>query len=162
MTYGHHQIWQFLDTTRYKPINVGDTLIGWKNASRAEAAGEMQYLKNLMLSRPYFTRIANQSIVVSDKGKDYTNLIYATADEGKSYAMIYLPQNKPVKVHLGKISGETKNVWWYNVKTGKATQGKAAKGSSTKTFSPPKEGQDWVLVIDDASKGFQAPGIKMY
>ena len=25
-------------------------------------------------------------------------------------------------------------------------------------FTPPKEGQDWVLVIDDASKKFNPPG----
>jgi hypothetical protein len=137
VTYGHHQIWQFLDTAHYKPINVGDTLIGWKKASRAEAAGEMQFLKNLMLSRPYFSRIANQNIIVSEKGKDYTTLIYATGDENKSYAMIYLPQNKPVKIDLSKISGATKNVWWYNVQTGKATQDKAAKGNGAKSFSPP-------------------------
>ena len=126
VTYGHHQIWQFLDTTLYKPINVGDTLIGWQKASRAEAAGEMQYLKNLMLSRPYFSRVANQNIVVSDKGKDYTNLVYATVDENKSYAMVYLPQNKPVKIDLSKISGSTKNIWWYDVRHGTATKGKSS------------------------------------
>ena len=161
VTYGHHQIWQFLDTTLYKPINVGDTLIGWQKASRAEAAGEMQYLKNLMLSRPYFSRVANQNIVVSDKGKDYTNLVYATVDENKSYAMVYLPQNKPVKIDLSKISGSTKNIWWYDVRHGTATKGKSAKGNGKMTFTPPKEGTDWVLVIDDASKNFQAPGTKI-
>ena len=35
-----------------------------------------------------------------------------------------------------------------------------AKGNGKKTFTPPKEGTDWVLVIDDASKNFQAPGTK--
>jgi hypothetical protein len=161
VTYGHHQIWQFLDSTIYKPINVGDTIIGWKNASRAEGAGEMQYLKSLMLSRPYFSRIANQSVIASDKGKDYTDLVYATGDENKSYAMVYLPQNEPVKIDLSKISGTTKNVWWYDVRSGKSIKGNAAKGSGTKSFTPPKEGTDWVLVIDDASKNFQAPGIKI-
>ena len=91
----------------------------------------MQYLKNLMLSRPYFSRVANQNIVVSDKGKDYTNLVYATVDENKSYAMIYLPQNKPVKIDLSKISGATKNIWWYDVRHGTATKGKSAKGNGT-------------------------------
>src|SRR5688572_4145209 len=161
VTYGHHQIWQFLNQSLYKPINVGDTIIGWSKASRAEAAGQMQHLKNLMLSRPYFSRIANQNVIASDKGKDYTDLVYATGDENKSYVMIYLPQNKPVKIDLSKISGSTKNVWWYDVRSGKSIKGNAAKGSGTKSFTPPKEGTDWVLVIDDASKNFQAPGIKI-
>jgi Protein of unknown function (DUF4038)/Putative collagen-binding domain of a collagenase len=161
VTYGHHQIWQFLDTALYKPINVGDTIIGWQNASGAEAAGEMQYLKNLMLSRPYFSRVVNQNIIVSDKGKDYTNLVYATVDENKSYAMVYLPQNKPVKIDMSKISGSAKNIWWYDVRRGTATKGKSAKGNGKITFTPPKEGTDWVLVVDDASKNFEAPGTKI-
>ena len=72
--------------------------------------------------------------------------------------MIYLPQNKPVKIDLSKISGGTKNQWWFDVRTGKATSSKSIKGKGVTTFTPPKEGKDWVLVIDDASKGFGVPG----
>lgn len=158
VTYGHHQIWQFLNKDLYPPINVGDTIIGWQTAARAEAAGEMQYLKNLMLSRPYFTRINDQSIVKSKVAGNYVDYISATRDENKSYAMIYLPQNKPVKIDLSKISGTTKNVWWYDPRTGKAITSKAVKGNGTKNFTPPKEGKDWVLVIDDASKNFGEVG----
>ncbi len=67
VTYGHHQIWQFLNPDLYKPINVGDTLIPWQTAMNAEAAGEMQYLRNLMLSRPYFHENADQSIIKSPR-----------------------------------------------------------------------------------------------
>lgn len=69
VTYGHHQIWQFMNKDLYEPVNVGDTIIPWRNAAHAEAAGEMQYLKNLMLSRPYAVRISDQSIIKSDPGK---------------------------------------------------------------------------------------------
>ena len=158
VTYGHHQIWQFLNPDLYKPINVGDTLIPWQKAMLAEAAGEMQYVKNLMLSRPYFTRIADQSIIKSSVGKDYKDLLYATRDANGSYAMIYLPQNKPVTVDLGKVSGGKKNAWWYDVRNGKATKIASAGNKGSKTFTPPKEGVDWVLIIDDASKNFTPPG----
>lgn len=159
VTYGHHQIWQFLNKELYAPINIGDTLIGWQKAARAEAAGQMQYLKNLMLSRPYFSRINDQSIVKSTVIDNYIEYICATRDSENTYAMIYLPQNKSVKIDLGKISGSTKNVWWFDPRTGKASASKSVTGNSTKTFTPPKEGQDWVLVIDDASKNFKSPGI---
>jgi hypothetical protein len=158
VTYGHHQIWQFTNKDLYPPINIGDTLIGWKKASLAEGAEQMKHLKNLMLSRPYFTRIGDQSIIVSEKGKDYTDLIYATRDQQGSYAMIYLPQNKPLTINLNKVTGTTKNVWWYNPRSGKATKGKALKSNKAQSFTPPKEGKDWILVIDDASKAFKAPG----
>lgn len=158
VTYGHHQIWQFLNKELYPPINVGDTLIGWQKASTAEAAGEMQYLKNLMLSRPYFTRVNDQRMIrtkVADNNDEY---ICATRDAGGSYAMIYLPQNKPVKIDVSTLSGSKKNVWWFNPRTGEAQPGKGISGKGTKSFTPPKEGKDWVLVIDDASKNFDQPG----
>jgi hypothetical protein len=142
----------------YQPINVGDTIIPWKTAAKAEGAKQMVHLKNLMLSRPYTSRIADQSIIKSTNGNSYVDLICATRDENKSYAMIYLPQNKSVRIDLNKISGTSKNVWWFDPRTGKATAGKQVK-SGTHDFSPPENGQDWVLVIDDASKNFKAPGV---
>ncbi len=157
VTYGHHQIWQFMNKDLYKPINVGDTIIPWRKAAQAEGAKQMMHLKNLMLSRPYTSRIADQSLIKSANGKTYVDLVYATRDENKSYAMIYLPQNKPVSIDLGKISGSEKNVWWFDPTNGKSTAGKKVK-SGTQTFTPPKQGKDWVLVIDDASKNFRAPG----
>ena len=158
VTYGHHQIWQFLNTELYPPVNPGDTIIGWKKATRAEAANEMIHLKKLMLSRPYFSRVADQSIIKSALGNTYVDLVFATRDENKSYALVYLPQNKPVKIDLSKVSGTTKNVWWFDVRTGIATKEKSVNGNSTKLFTPPNSGNDWVLVIDDASKKFEAPG----
>ncbi len=158
VTYGHHQVWQFFNPDLYRPINIGDTIIGWKKSILSQAATEMQYLKKLTVSRPYFSRIADQSIIKSSAGSDYTNIIYATRDAGGSYAFIYLPQNKPVKIDLSKISGISKKVWWFDVRSGKAIDGGTVKGNRTQSFTPPREGKDWVLVIDDAGKKFKQPG----
>ncbi len=158
VTYGHHHIWQFLNTQLNPPVNTGDTLIAWETAAHAEAATEMQYLKKLMLSRPYQTRIADQSLIASKPGKDYTDQIIATRDESGAYAMIYLPQNRPVTIDLSKISGSSKKVWWFDVRTGKAIEGRVARSSGKKEFTPPRHGKDWVLVIDDANKHFNSPG----
>ncbi len=158
VTYGHHQIWQFLNSELYPPVNPGDTIIGWKKATGANGATQMQYLKKLMLSRPYFTRVADQSIIKSTVGKTYVDIVYATRDENKSYAMIYLPQNTPVTIDLSKITGRSKNVWWYDVRTGVAKKEKSVNGNSIKSFTPPLEAKDWVLIIDDASLKFGTPG----
>jgi hypothetical protein len=159
VTYGHHQVWQFLNSDLYQPINTGDTIIGWRKALYAEAATEMKHLKNLLLSRPYFSRINDQSLVKSAIGSTYIDLVYATRDENRSYAFIYLPQNKAIKIDLGKISGNTKNIWWYDVRSGKALASYPVKGKKLQTFTPPDGGKDWVLVIDDASHHFKAPGL---
>lgn len=157
VTYGHHQIWQFLNTDHYEPINVGDTIIGWQKAMNAEAANQMNYLKNLLLSRPYFSRIEGESLVLSDKGRDYKDQVIATRDSDGSFAMVYLPQNKPVTIDMSKISGAKKNVAWFDPRTGKIAKVKT-KGESRETFTPPSEGKDWVLVIDDATKNFKSIG----
>jgi Protein of unknown function (DUF4038)/Putative collagen-binding domain of a collagenase len=160
VTYGHHQIWQFMNKELYEPVNVGDTIIPWRKAARAEAADQMRHLKNLILSRPYETRISDQSLIKSEVGKTYVDLIYTTRNEDGAYAMIYLPQNKPVSIDVSKISGSMKNAWWFDPRTGKSTPIKSIKGKSTQLFTPPTEGKDWVLVIDDASKNFLTPGTK--
>jgi hypothetical protein len=49
-------------------------------------------------------------------------------------------------------------VFWYDVRTGKSIAGKGLSGNGIQSLTPPKEGTDWVLVIDDASKKFEAPG----
>lgn len=159
VTYGHHQIWQFLNKELYQPVNIGDTLIGWTRAVHAEAAEQMQHLKNLVLSRPYFSRIEDQSLIQSNPGSTYVNLLFAARDEYGSYALVYLPQNSPVRIDLSKISGSSKNAWWYDPRTGEAVRDEPVNGTGIKTFTPPKKGVDWVLVIDDASKKFGPPGL---
>ncbi|MCW5911214.1 MAG: glycoside hydrolase family 140 protein [Cyclobacteriaceae bacterium] len=157
VTYGHHQVWQFLNNALNPPINIGDTLIGWQKASKAEAAGQMQYLKRLMLSRPYFDGVNDQSLITGDKGSDYKDLVIATRHQDGLYAFIYLPQNKPVSIDLGKLSGAAKSVSWFDPRSGKILSGLSTTATGVTSFTPPKDGQDWVLIIDDASQNFPKP-----
>jgi hypothetical protein len=156
VTYGHHHIWQFLNEKLYEPVNVGDTLIPWKQAARAEAAQQMKHLKNLMLSRPYFSRIPDQSLIESGEGNTYRDAVIATRDENASYAFIYIPDHQSITVATARISGTLQNFWWFDPMTGKSEKINATKNQNT--FSPPPAGKDWVLVIDDASRKFKAPG----
>jgi len=157
-TYGHHAVWQFLNTALNPTINVGDTIIPWQKAIHAEAATEMQWLKNLMLSRPYFSRVYKEEIILSDTGSTYINRIEACGNDDGAYAMIYLPQNMAVTIDMSKISGNKKNAWWYNVTNGKATKAAIKNHTTAETFTPPVTNKDWVLVIDDASKKYKEPG----
>lgn len=157
VTYGHHSVWQFLNPDLNPAINVGDTTIHWQKAIEAEGAAQLIHLKNLMLSRPYFNRVIDASLVVGNPGKDYLDLVIATRDENKSYAMVYLPINGSITVSLSPISGKKKNVWWFNPRNGEVTAVKSVQGKKA-TFTTPDTGRDWVLVIDDATKKFPPPG----
>jgi hypothetical protein len=75
--------------------------------------------------------------------------------------MIYLPTGKPVTVHLNKIGGQKIKAWWYNPKDGAATEIGAFVGTADKEFVPTGEtgrGHDVILVLDEASKNWDAPG----
>lgn len=148
-TYGHHSIWQFLDTTLYEPINVGDTIINWRQAIQAKEARQIHNIKDLMLSRPDFDRVEDSTLILSDKGKDYIDLIIATRNKEKTYALIYLPQSKPVVIDLSKLRKGKKQVSWFNPQTGEFIPIKNKNYSKTAEFTPPSISQkDWVLVID--------------
>lgn len=152
-TYGHHTVWQMYDTHR-QPINfpVGT----WKDVLDHPGASHLIHLKNLMLSRPYLTRIPDQSLLLSDEGTGAVH-IRATRSSDGSYAMIYIPSMQTVEVDFSKLAGEQITVWWYDPRSGESQQmGRFAK-DSRQSFTSPGE-LDWVLVLDDASKNFAAPG----
>jgi hypothetical protein len=50
--------------------------------------------------------------------------------------------------------------WWFNPRTGQATGIGSFENKGERLFTPPEPGEmsDWVLVLDDASKGYPAPG----
>ena len=157
VTYGNHQVWQFLNSTLYSPINIGDTLIGWNKALHSEAASQMQYLKKLFLARPYFSRIPDQSLILSNPGSTYLDYIAATRDSIGSYAMIHIPDYRKVSIDLSKVSGSEKIISWYDPRSGKTRGKKRIQSTGSADFIPPKKGRDWVLIIDDASKNYLNP-----
>ena len=78
-----------------------------------------------------------------------------------SYAMIYMPFGQTVNVDMKYLHGEKIIAWWYNAKNNEASRiGKFIRQKGM-TFTPPTLGfkNDWVLVIDDASKKFGKPGV---
>jgi hypothetical protein len=49
---------------------------------------------------------------------------------------------------------------WYDPRSG-AAEAVGRFDRATRTFTPPSSGagQDWVLVLDDESRGFSPPGV---
>ncbi len=112
-----------------------------------------------MLSRPFLTRIPDQSMVL-DAQEETSNYVIATRDSEGSYAMIYFPTGKTTNLDLSKIEGTKVNGWWFDPRTGNAFPTSEINPSKKVTIAPPTSGKghDWVLVVDDASKNFTAPG----
>jgi hypothetical protein len=144
VTYGHHSMWQFYQSSR-EPINYPDR--DWLEALNRPGASQVQYLKALMESRPYLARIPDQSLLVSDPGNGGEH-VQATRDQEGSYAFIYCPTSRPVRVELVKLVGKSVQASWYDPRSGQIQLVGTFPGQSTQSFSPPLEGPDWVLILD--------------
>jgi hypothetical protein len=154
VTYGHHSIWQFYAEGR-APIN--HPYCTWQEALDRPAAGQVRHLRALMESRPFLTRLPAQAMLVSRTGQRGDH-VQATRDENGRYAFIYFPNSRLMKVRLDGFSGPDLKAWWYDPRTGAAVPFGAFPASGARTFNPPAEGPDWVLVLDDAAQGYPAPG----
>jgi hypothetical protein len=154
-TYGHHSIWQF-----YAPGRSGITSPDryWTEAVDRPGAAQMKHVRALMESRPFLTRIPDQSVLASEAGSG-GNHMQATRSSDGSYAFIYVPSGQTFSINMTKISGGTVKVWWFNPRTGESSEVGTYPNTGTRQFSTPSNsGPDWVLVLDDASKNFAAPG----
>jgi hypothetical protein len=165
-TYGHHTVWQFWNAKR-EPINFPSP--SWEEAILRLGAAQMLHLKNLILSRPYFSRIPAQHLILdlpklppADTSIHYEPQRaahpYATRSNEGTYAMVYFPQaEQTLTLDLSALSGNLK-AWWYDPRNGKAHAiGECT--NKTKVFTSPIAGPDWVLVLDSTEQNFDAPGV---
>lgn len=161
-TYGHHSVWQMWSHER-KPIN--NPLMTWEEALAQPGAGQMQYGRWLMESRPFLTRVPDDSIIVSDRvstavpGAGRYRYVATRATEGR-YAMVYAPAGRPFTVRMNAVKAKKVRAWWFDPRTGKAQMAGTFAASGDKRFTPTSPGEhlDWVLVLDDATARFAAPG----
>ena len=165
-TYGHNSIWQMYDNNRTPMFGVGIT---WKEALEAPGSYQMLHLKNLMLSRPFLSRIPDQSIIDPEASQGVDHL-QATRDgtpgeNDATYIMVYFPfMTHKYKVKTDVISASKLRVWWFDPRTGASFP--YGEIENTGVFEIPwgsdintnNTGPDWVLVIDDWSNDYPAPG----
>lgn len=161
-TYGHHSVWQMWSPDK-PPIN--NPLMPWSEAIHQPGAAQMQHAKNLMLSRPFLTRVPDDSVIVADRvptavpGAGRYRFV-ATRDATGAYAMVYVPVGRKFKIHMGKITGPKVKAWWFDPRNGQAAAIGEFPNQGEREFTPPDLGEqlDWVLVLDHAAKSFPPPG----
>jgi hypothetical protein len=159
-TYGNHAVWQMYDASR-KPIN--GPLMPWPQALDRPGAGQMQHVRALVESRPYFTRVPAPELIVpqlrSGVNAGLKKAVAACGSDG-SYAFVYIPASRAITVDLTRISGGRAKAWWYNPRDESSQLIGEFATTAPLDFQPPDAGEmiDWVLVLDDASKGYAAPG----
>jgi hypothetical protein len=107
-TYGNNSIMQM------KKDGIGGAYGAkepWYEALNDPGINQMKYVKNLILTFPFFDRIPDQTVIAGNNGIRYDRLI---ATRGKDYLLVYNYTNRPMNIDLTKISGQKKKVWLYS------------------------------------------------
>jgi hypothetical protein len=74
--------------------------------------------------------------------------------------MVYAPVGRRFSVRMNVIAGGRVRAWWFDPRTGTARQAGTFPNTGEREFLPPDPGEllDWVLVLDDESRKYPAPG----
>ncbi|MBW4464182.1 MAG: glycoside hydrolase family 140 protein [Pegethrix bostrychoides GSE-TBD4-15B] len=156
-TYGNHNIWQMWQPGR-GPISAAST--PWQEALNHPGAAQMGYMRRLFESRPYQQLVPDQGLILGNAGEGPEAIRSAVAQDG-SFALLYTPMGKAVTVDLTRLSSQRANAFWYDPRQGTAQP--IGQFSAQQRFTPASSGrgQDWLLVLDDPTGQFSAPGAQV-
>lgn len=130
----------------------------WDESLDRPGAAQMVHLCNLMESRPFLTRIPDQGLIAS-RNRLAGKHLQATRSSDGDYAMVYVPtSNQSFTVDVLRLAGKRLIAWWYDPRTGKAKSFDEFDRVKETRFTSPADGPDWVLVLDNVSRGFPEPG----
>jgi len=159
-TYGNHVVWQMFKKKNNSSPLTNQNKKEWYEALTEPGSLQMTYLKDLMLSRPYESRIPNQNILAS-KPHDHTGRMISTS--GKGYCMVYLPTGRSVEIDFKALKFDKIKAWWFNPRNCSSEIIQIFDNDGKiHSFDPqgtPERTNDWVLVLDDDQIQFEAPGI---
>ena len=136
----------------------------WYEALGQPGAGQMQH-RRLLESRPILTRIPDDSVIVTDR--------VATSDPAQAATGSSPPATRPASTRWStspwavrsrsawmQSRGPRVKAWWFDPRTGQARPIDEFPATGVHRFIPPDPGElsDWVLVLDDAARGYPPPG----
>lgn len=145
-TYGNNAVMQF-NKPQDEAVAFGARNY-WTEAINDPGASQMIHLKNLILSKPYFERIPDQTLIAGGQGVKYN---YLVATRGNNYACIYTYTGRNILINMGIISGEKVRASWFNPREGTNREFGVFINSGIQEFDPPgevKNGNDWVLILN--------------
>lgn len=151
-TYGHNNIMQFLKPGVNGAYGADGTVKPWYVAMKDPGFQQMRYVKNLILTFPYFERVPDQTVIAGGNGERYERL---AATRGEDYLLVYNHTGQRMSVDLTRIRGERKRAWWYDPTNGQLTYIGEFKNRTTDfTY---EGGTDRVLIVTDAGKSYVSP-----
>lgn len=169
-TYGGNGIWQ-MDKTGEPPLQATHAHLSWDKALDLPGATQLKYLRGLIEARPFLSRVPDDGTALSSPAGEQGERVQVTRGQDRSWAMYYVTSGQPLTPNLLDLKGPKINAWWFNPRDGQTydnagqpTAGPFGQFDNTVkklVFDPPGRpgaGNDWVLVLDQASRAYPAPG----
>ncbi len=161
--YGHNALWQMTPHTA-QPWMLRSWKAGvenWSDALDTPAVRQFKHIKPLLGSRPFLTRMPDQSLVLSGQGKSVATRVQVVRDgaignDDATYIMAYLSAPAAIGINTKVIPSSKINAFWFNPATGTA-EVLASDIINQGTFRLDKREGDGVLIIDDSGKGYLRP-----
>jgi hypothetical protein len=156
--YGHDALWQMTPHTEQPWMLKGWTpgVTNWTQALDTPAVRQLHYIKTLLYSHPYLSRIPDQSLVLAGQGTNVATRTQATRDgtlghNDATYIMAYISSPQTITLNTGVIAAPALNVYWFDPAAGSSEvmDTKLANPGSL-TLEKRPQGGDWVVVIEAA------------
>lgn len=130
---------------------------GWRAQLELPGGASLAAARRLLASRPSGDLAVDRTLVREPSNREPVTA--ARAADG-SFALVYLPSPRKLTVDARRISGQRLRAWWFDPRTGQAQPAALTATTGLIPLAPPGRNpdEDWVLVLDDASKSLRVPG----
>jgi len=157
-TYGHNSVWQMWSPEREPVLGA---VLPWYEAIDHPGAFQMGHLRALFESRPWQRLVPDQSFILDGPSSGGAKIRAAIADDN-SFAFVYSPRGAAFSVDKGRIDGSRIQTSWYDPRYGITYPIHAGNTGGIQTYTPPTQGRgrDWILIVEDADRGFPLPVVK--
>jgi hypothetical protein len=127
----------------------------WRTALAYEGSRQVGLMRRLFELRPWEKLVPDPALIASGQGEGEALVLAARAEDG-SFAVAYLPRGGTIGVRMEKLSGKRAKARWFDPRDGAWRDLEDSPTTGVREFTTPSKGdrEDWVLVLDDASKGY--------
>jgi len=155
-TYGNNNVWQLWQPGRERAIWANQP---WYASLDTAGAFQMGYARRLFEAYP-FTQLVPNTAVLVDAPRNGGAKVRAAVARDSSFAFFYSPRGENFTVDKRIFHAPRLREIWYDPRYGCAYVVHTTEAHGFQTFTPPTSGrgQDWILIIDDASRHFPLPG----
>jgi hypothetical protein len=145
--FGNNPIWAFNARTAFEPPGP------WQEALGSRGSQSMTHLRNLFVAVPWWRLVPDLEgrFLLNGQGRQDDRAV-AAVDAHRAFAIVYLPDSRPITIHMNGLDGTDPVARWYDPAAGIYAPAEPwSVHDGTAEFQPPARNAakfaDWVLVL---------------